>query len=51
MEKQTKIILEGEQEYRDAVQRMREETRAFREEIEQLNSALEKETELLKGLS
>lgn len=49
-ERRTKIILEGEQEYRDALQRMREETRSFREEIEQLNSALEKETELLKGL-
>lgn len=33
-ERRTKIILEGEQEYRDAVQRMKEETRTFREEIE-----------------
>lgn len=35
MERRTKIILEGEQEYREAVQRMKEETQAFREEIEQ----------------
>lgn len=49
-EVRVKMIMQGEQEYRDALQRMREETRSFREEVEQLNSALEKETELLKGL-
>lgn len=49
-EVRAKIIIEGETEYRDAVQRMKEETRSFREEIEQLNSALEREAELLKGL-
>lgn len=47
-ENRIKISLEGEQEYREAMRRMREETRAFREEIEQLNNALEKEAELLK---
>lgn len=46
----TRILLEGEQEYREAMQRMRKETRAFREEVEQLNNALEKEAELLKNL-
>lgn len=49
-ESRIRILLEGEQEYRKAMQRMRKETKAFREEIEQLNSALEKEAELLKNL-
>ena len=36
-ESRIRILMEGEKEYREAMQRMRKETRAFREEIEQLN--------------
>lgn len=46
----TKIILDGEKEYKEALSEIREETKAFREEVEQLNAALEKEAKLLKSL-
>lgn len=45
-----KLIFEGEKEYKEAIQRVEKEIRDLREEVEQLNIALEKEAELLKGL-
>ena len=46
----TKIILEGEKEYKDAFSNMRKSVGEFREEVEQLNVELEKQIELLKKL-
>lgn len=45
-----KIVLEGEKEYVEALQRIRKEVKAFREEVKQLNLELEKKVELLKKL-
>lgn len=50
VECKVKLIFEGEKEYKEAIQRVKKEIRDLREEVEQLNIALEKEAELLKGL-
>lgn len=49
-ETRTKIVLEGEDEYIKSLHKMMYAVREFREELEQLNGALEKEIELLKRL-
>ncbi len=49
IEKRTKIILEGEREYVESIQRIKNAYKGLRDEIEQLNLALEKEAKLLGG--
>lgn len=49
-EAKTKITLEGEGEYINSIRNMKSSVMEFRKEIEQLNTALEKEIELLKKL-
>ncbi len=49
-ESRTKIILEGAKEYINSLNNMKSAVAELREEIEQLNLALEKETELLRKL-
>lgn len=45
-----KIKLEGEKEYKEAINSVKDSIIEFRKEVEQLNMALEKEIELLKKL-
>lgn len=45
----TRIIIEGEREYVESIQRIKEAYKGLRDEIEQLNLALEKKAKLLKG--
>lgn len=49
-EARTKITLEGEGEYINSINNMKSAVMEFRKEVEQLNTALEKEIELLKKL-
>lgn len=49
-EAKTKITLEGEGEYINSINNMKSAVMEFRKEVEQLNTALEKEIELLKKL-
>lgn len=49
IEKRTKIILEGEREYVESIQRIKNAYKGLRDEIEQLNLALEKKAKLLGG--
>lgn len=49
-ETRCKIILEGTEEYIAKLGEIKSATNEFRLEIEQLNTALEKEIELLKKL-
>lgn len=45
-----KIVLEGEKEYKEAIDSMKKAVKEFRREVEQLNVVLEKEIELLRKL-
>ena len=45
-----KATLEGEGEYINSINNMKSAVMEFRKEVEQLNTALEKEIELLKKL-
>lgn len=46
----SKITMEGEDEYIRSLYRIKDSVQEFREEVEQLNTALEKEIELLNRL-
>lgn len=48
--KKIKITLEGEKEYIEELQEMKDATAELRKEIEQLNIVLERELELLQRL-